>query len=455
MVGIWATGGGLTAQTRGVDMAELNTSILLNQVQPKSPFEQFAALEQIRGLRDQGQLRGMQMQQMQEDRARQQKLRELLGQGLQGEELANAMQGAGFLTEANAQRKTIADQQTARIDREKKAVELQGELAKFVMANPTEQSAIGAIARMEQALGTTLDNDRAAVYSMRNDPAALRKWAGGYALKAEQMLPKFERFDTGGQVQMGTVSPFGEYEQSGAIDKTVTPDAVMADKRAREEGEANRRLTKRGQDLANERALEKNKNDADAVGKVEWKQGVDGEWVALPKEVRGPGPVTPITTTVLGKRESQSKNALGIIKEANKLIDKGTSSYIGAGVDQVFRAFGGSTEGADVAAQLKALEGALMMAQPRMEGPQSDKDVALYRQMAAQIGDPTVPASQKKSALKAVERLHKRYAPEEGPAFDERRVRDVPDPSSVPIGTEFDRDGVTYRSDGKSWQRKK
>lgn len=260
-------------------MAELNTSILLNQVQPKSPFEQFAALEQIRGLRDQGQLRGMQMQQMQEDRARQQKLRELLGQGLQGEELANAMQGAGFLTEANAQRKTIADQQTARIDREKKAVELQGELAKFVMANPTEQSAIGAIARMEQALGTTLDNDRAAVYSMRNDPAALRKWAGGYALKAEQMLPKFERFDTGGQVQMGTVSPFGEYAQTGAIDKTVTPDAVMADKRTREEGAANRAVTLRGQNLTDARARETAAREAEKL-KYEREQGKasDVQW---------------------------------------------------------------------------------------------------------------------------------------------------------------------------------
>lgn len=438
-------------------MAQIDASIPLQVQRPRvtSPLEQYAQIEQLRSLQGQGQLREMQMQEFQDKRARQQNLRGILGRGLQGQDLVKALQTGGYLDEATAYAKQLREEQDSSLKREGEIVKLQGDLAKSVMSNPSEQAAIGAIERMEAATGRRFDSERAAVYSMRNDPASLRKWAGGHALSAEQQLPKFQQFDTGGQVQMGTVSPFGEYEQSGAIDKTVTPDAVMADKRAREEGEANRRLTKRGQDLANERALEKNKNDADAVGKVEWKQGVDGEWVALPKEVRGPGPVTPITTTVPGKRESQSKNALGIIKEANKLIEKGTSSYIGAGVDQVFRAFGGSTEGADVAAQLKALEGALMMAQPRMEGPQSDKDVALYRQMAAQIGDPTVPASQKKSALKAVERLHKRYAPEEGPAFDERRVRDVPDPSSVPIGTEFDREGVTYRSDGKSWQRKK
>lgn len=51
-----------------------------------------------------------------------------------------------------------------------------------------------------------------------------------------------------------------------------------------------------------------------------------------------------------------------------------------------------------------------MMAQPRMEGPQSDKDVALYKQMAGQIGDATVPAEQKKAALEVVKKLHQRYA---------------------------------------------
>jgi len=65
-----------------------------------------------------------------------------------------------------------------------------------------------------------------------------------------------------------------------------------------------------------------------------------------------------------------------------------------------------------------------MMAQPRMEGPQSDKDVALYRQMAGQIGDPTVPNKTKMAALDAIEELHRRYAggsvkpaPVTGPKF--------------------------------------
>ena len=69
-----------------------------------------------------------------------------------------------------------------------------------------------------------------------------------------------------------------------------------------------------------------------------------------------------------------------------------------------------------------------MMAQPRMEGPQSDKDVALYRQMAGQIGDSSVPAAQKKAALQVIRQLHARYsaapagapmAPRAAPSIDD------------------------------------
>jgi hypothetical protein len=169
-------------------------------------------------------------------------------------------------------------------------------------------------------------------------------------------------------------------------------------------------LTARGQNMADQRARETIAVQRDAAGGVDWKQDTDGNWVGLPKKAVPGGQVVPATTVVPGKREVQSGSALGIIAEAEKLIGKGTNSYMGAGLDQALRLFGVSTEGADVSAKLKALEGALMMAQPRMEGPQSDKDVALYRQMAGQIGDSTVPADMKAAALDGIKKLHQRYA---------------------------------------------
>lgn len=255
-------------------MAQIDASIPLQVQRPRvtSPLEQYAQVEQLRGLQGQGQLREMQMQEFQDKRARQQNLRGILGQGLQGQDLVKALQTGGYLDEATAYAKQLREEQDSSLKREGEIVKLQGDLAKSVMSNPTEQAAIGAIERMEAVTGRRFDSERAAVYSMRNDPAALRKWAGGHALSAEQQLPKFQQFDTGGQVQMGTVSPFGEYAQTGAIDKTVTPDAVMTDKRAREEGAANRSVTIRGQNMTDARARETAAREAEKL-KYEREQG--------------------------------------------------------------------------------------------------------------------------------------------------------------------------------------
>lgn len=109
-------------------------------------------------------------------------------------------------------------------------------------------------------------------------------------------------------------------------------------------------------------------------------------------------------------RVADATDALQLIDQAEKLIDGATGSYVGAGIDQIARVFGASTEGAENAAQLKAVEGILVSKMPKMSGPQSDKDVLLYRQMAGQIGDPTIPAATKKAALKTIRQIQERYA---------------------------------------------
>lgn len=202
--------------------------------------------------------------------------------------------------------------------------------------------------------------------------------------------------DLGGAVQ--AYNPFA-LQPGQQFRRTNTPDALLS-----------ALTTRRGQDMTDARARDKNQIDASAVGKVEWKQDTNGAWLGFPREVTSAGPVTPVQTTAPGKREMQARNAITVIDQAGPLIDKATGSYAGAGVDMAARVFGASTKGSEAAAQLQALEGALMMAQPRMEGPQSDKDVVLYRQMAGKIGDPTVPRQQKHAALAVIRELHTKYA---------------------------------------------
>ena len=114
------------------------------------------------------------------------------------------------------------------------------------------------------------------------------------------------------------------------------------------------------------------------------------------------------------KREASASKLIPLIKQASGLIDGSTGSYWGTAADHGARLFGKATSGAENIAQLRVLEGNIMMAQPRMEGPQSNLDVDLYRQMAAQVADPTLPNSTKKAALKTLYTLYEKYDPDAG-----------------------------------------
>jgi uncharacterized protein (UPF0147 family) len=119
---------------------------------------------------------------------------------------------------------------------------------------------------------------------------------------------------------------------------------------------------------------------------------------------------------------AEAKESISLINQAENLLDKATASLTGTGVDVLAGAVGVSTEGAKAAAQLKAIQGALVAKMPKMSGPQSDKDVLLYREMAGQIGDSTLPVGTRKAALETIRQIQERYAK-------------VPEGSSKPVET--------------------
>jgi uncharacterized protein (UPF0147 family) len=122
------------------------------------------------------------------------------------------------------------------------------------------------------------------------------------------------------------------------------------------------------------------------------------------------------------KPVTEAKESISLINQAEKLLDKATASLTGTGVDVLAGAVGVSTEGAKAAAQLKAIQGALVAKMPKMSGPQSDKDVLLYREMAGQVGDSTLPVDTRKAALETIRQIQERYAK-------------VPEGSSKPVET--------------------
>lgn len=131
---------------------------------------------------------------------------------------------------------------------------------------------------------------------------------------------------------------------------------------------------------------------------------------------------TAIATS--GRQFSQMTAAADM---ANKLLDSGpTGSGAGALADRVGNFVGQPLKGASQAAQLKALGGWLVSNVPRMEGPQSDRDVANYSIMAGNVGDDTLPAPTRKAALKVLIDLQTKYAAINGgdaPAAPTREFR--------------------------------
>lgn len=233
----------------------------------------------------------------------------------------------------------------------------------------------------------------------------------------EMTAPKPTEMRLGNVVKIIDMNPrsqtFGkEVVQQQAIG--VSPDTVANNQTSIANNATTNATTRRGQDLNDSRTRETNA----VMREGQQTQVVNDPTQGILLVNKGTGLVRPgvgidgkpITAEAAAKRQAAAKNTLSILDEADKLIDEATGSYIGAGADQAARAFGKSTNGAVATAKLKVLEGNLMLAQPRMEGPQSDKDTALYHQMAGQIGDPTVPRELKKAAVETIRQLQTKYA---------------------------------------------
>jgi len=88
-----------------------------------------------------------------------------------------------------------------------------------------------------------------------------------------------------------------------------------------------------------------------------------------------------------------------------------TASGFGRGLDIAGNLVGIAVPGSAQSKALQVIAGKLTMAVPRMQGPQSDRDVALYKEMSGDIANATLPIAQRLSALDMVEKLIAKYEP--------------------------------------------
>lgn len=118
----------------------------------------------------------------------------------------------------------------------------------------------------------------------------------------------------------------------------------------------------------------------------------------------------PMQTKEQIQRSNDATAVMELTDQAAPLLKQAPGSYIGAAANQLGRVVGMDTDASKAQAQLDVLSGGLIAKMPKMSGPQSDKDVALYKSMAGNLNDPTLPASAKEAAMKTLRLLNQKYA---------------------------------------------
>ena len=122
-------------------------------------------------------------------------------------------------------------------------------------------------------------------------------------------------------------------------------------------------------------------------------------------------PITKVANQkAINEENKRIQRVETLTPEIKSLLTGGaTGSYFGAGLDLLGRTVGISTDGAEATAQLKTLSGQLVALMPRMEGPQSNIDVEMYKEMAGNVADPTIPIQTRLAALDTIEKLNQKY----------------------------------------------
>jgi len=105
-------------------------------------------------------------------------------------------------------------------------------------------------------------------------------------------------------------------------------------------------------------------------------------------------------------RDALESNAL--LDQAEKAGPLATGSGAGSARDYLGSLVGVSTEGAKSAAQMKVIGASLTAKVPKMTGPQSDKDVAMYKEAAGNMANEKLPWETRLAAVATIREINNR-----------------------------------------------
>lgn len=113
--------------------------------------------------------------------------------------------------------------------------------------------------------------------------------------------------------------------------------------------------------------------------------------------------------SLLASKRVDAANSIDLLDAADSLLPKATGSGAGAMRDRAAAFAGVATNGSLATASLKTIAGQLISKMPRMQGPQSDKDVQLYKDMAGDLANDKLPVKQRQAAASTIRRLQEYY----------------------------------------------
>jgi hypothetical protein len=391
-----------------------NIALSIKPVQLANPLEQYMQVQQIQQAQNQSRLADLMYGEKEREVADTARLNDQYKNAIGADgvidrsKLLSGIASAGLGSRLPVIQKSFADAdkaqadvsktkaETGKIDHETAAhqFELAGQLASAWAQNPniTQQqirSGLAAAANSKIISPEIYQAKLAELDNVSSDPKSLNQWA------------------------LGTLQQVQKAKDSMSY---IAPDAntVATNATSRANNASTNATTRRGQDLTDARARDLN---------ILTREGQQTQVVVDPNQ--GPLLINKATKTAVpasfadGTRVP-SENSVAArklndqlkagIDAARELIPKATASGAGALADKTAAFFGKSTEGADAAAQLDTLAGWMTSNVPRMQGPQSDKDVLLYRQMAGDVSNRSLPASRRLAALDTLEKLQSKYA---------------------------------------------
>lgn len=308
----------------------------------------------------------------------------------------------------------------------KKFGAIQGVFQQAAMTGDKAQVLLGLDAL--QRTGAITPEDYAHNFSIIQamTPEDVQKYAGGIAFSNKDTAPylfqtKNNEADNAtsvaNNVRTTNATLTGQRIAAETADKNRIQDKILAEQRiALERGEFETMIGTDGKAYAVYRN-----------GQVEPLLLKSGE--ALTPQPKGAG----LNSSAAAQNEERQRisRVNAVLDEIQGILPDATASYAGRGIDLLARGVGIATSGDIATGKLGTLGGQLVALMPKMSGPQSDKDVAMYKQMAGQLDDPTVPLQVRQAALQTIRSLNNKYA-----EMNSQRPATVPYRNDAPTNTQ-------------------